>query len=111
MALIGFGFASVFMYYDAWHLQIMHSEVAHIDSRVPRKLLSWGIDHDYMNIHAGNNFKQSALALTAWGLPPDLAHDIVRRAYWLNSDAICKRCCNLFDCCHVLGYEDLFGAW
>ena len=66
------------------------------------------IDHGYLNIHAGRNFGTSVVALTAWGLSPDLARDIVRRAYWLNCDAICKEHCTPSDCCHVLGYEDVF---
>jgi hypothetical protein len=66
------------------------------------------IDHDWLNIHTGRSFDEGALALTAWGLPPDLARDIVRRAYWLNCDTICKKYCTPSDCCHVLGYEDVF---
>ena len=66
------------------------------------------IDHGWLNIHTGHNFDESVLALTARGLPSDLARNIVRRAYWLNSDAICKKYCTRSDCCHVLGYEDVF---
>ena len=66
------------------------------------------IDHSWRNVHTGRNFDESTIALTEWGLPPDLARDIVKRAYWLNSDAICKKFCILSDCCHVIGYDDIY---
>ena len=66
------------------------------------------IDHGWLNVHTGNNFDESTIALVAWGLPAELARDIMRRAYWLNSDAICKKHCFRYDCCHVLGYDDVF---
>jgi len=66
------------------------------------------IDHDWLNVHAGRNYDESVMALAAWGLPRDLARDIVKRAYWLNSDAICKQHCCGYCCCHVLGYDDVF---
>ena len=67
-------------------------------------------DHSWRNIHTGRNFDESVVALTALGLPSDLARDIVQRAYWLNSDAICKEHCTRYNCCHVVGYEDVFGT-
>ena len=66
------------------------------------------IDHDWLNVHAGSNYAESVAVLAAWGLPHDLARDIVLRAYWLNSDAICQQHCCGYDCCHVLGYNDVF---
>jgi hypothetical protein len=68
-----------------------------------------GIDHSWLNIHAGKNGVESVMALRSWGLPQELASNIVERAYWLQSDKICKKYCCGSDCCHVIGYDDVFG--
>ena len=68
------------------------------------------IDHDWKNIHANENGYETILILMELGMPHEIASNIVRRAYWLQSDIICRLYCLpiYYGCCHVIGYEDVF---
>ena len=68
------------------------------------------IDHGFMNMPPGNRRAVKHILSQHLGLPIEIAEDIVERAYWLQSDEVCRTCCSGFDCCHVIGYEDVYHS-
>lgn len=57
--------------------------------------------------------RRVALWQEDYRVPIEIARDIVRRAYWMESDTVCDTFCTGWhswnpDCCHVIGYEDVY---
>ena len=79
-----------------------------LQEKAKLKMKPQHIDHGFMNMTEADQKLAIHLLSRGIGLPTEIAEDIVERAFWLRSDEVCKQFCSRRNCCHVVGYDDIF---